>query len=204
MEDLVPPRTPFGTDLRTALAWRWNASSGAATVDREWAEPEPTVEIESTATIDQTGQNLSLSGQIIVKSGNDPDTTLPVWISEPAIDPRNWSFQLENDGHELMKNPLSPAARTRFGFPQDGTAWELPLDSFRPGQYRVSFKAQAPWKGRGAIPIVLAPKQYLPRGRVLVETPERMLSRAEASGLRRADLETAARQAALDEPAAFP
>src|SRR5207245_2799838 len=30
MEDLVPPRTPFGTDLRTALAWRWNSKSGAA------------------------------------------------------------------------------------------------------------------------------------------------------------------------------
>jgi hypothetical protein len=201
VEDLVPPRTPFGTDLRTELAWRWNARSGAATVDRMWAEPEPNAEIESTARIDQGGQSFSLNGQIIVKAGNEPQTTLPIWISEPVIDPRLWSFQLENDGHELIKNPLSPAARTQFGFPEYGTAWELPLDSFRPGQYQVGFRARLPWKVSGAIPIVLAPKQYRPRGMVLVETPQRMISRAEPSGLRRTDMETATRLATLSEPA---
>ena len=48
---------------------------------------------------------------------------------------------------------------------------------------------------------MLAPKQYLPRGMVLVETPQRMISRAEASGLWRTDMETAARLATLSEPA---
>ena len=195
VEDLVPPRTPFGTDLRTALAWRWNARSGAATVDRVWAEPEPTAEIELTARIGQGGQSLSLNGQIIVKAGNEPSTLCRSGSASRRLTRASGRFSSRTTDTSFIKNPLSPAARTQFGFPQNGTAWELALDSFRPGQYQVGFRAHVPWNGTRAIPIVLAPKQYLPRGMVLVETPQRMVSRAEASGLWRTDVETAARLA---------
>ena len=157
-------------------------------VDRERIEIEPRTEIRCRARLAQDGRRLELSGQILLDCGGKPLATLPLWISQPVVDPSAWSFRTGPDHQQLASSTLDDQARSRLGFPAEGAAWSLPIPSLSPtGQARIEFRADLPWKERGAVPLISAPRQLSPKTTILIETSNRTRSRVEPVGLHRID-----------------
>ena len=184
---LLSDWTARASDLRPALAWRWNEEKAEAQVDREQVQRQPRGQIECRVQIDPDGRHLALEGHVLVLPGSQPQTTVPIWIGQPGGDLRPWSFRLDADNTELMTRPLDGPARTRFEFPETGLASELLLASPHREPLLIRFKARFPWDKHGSIPVLCLPQSFLPRGTVLVEVPRNIRSRAQASGLRRID-----------------
>ncbi len=194
VKGLSPLPSPPGLDLQPALAWRWNSENAEARVDRELAESEPRTEIRCRARVAHDGQRLVVEGQILLDCGGKPLVTLPLWISQPGTDLSAWSFRGGPDHQKLSGFALDEQARSRLGFPVEGVAWSLPIvGPSRTGQVRIEFRADLPWKQRGAIPLISAPRQLSPKTTILIETPSRTRSRVETVGLRRIDTATADR-----------
>jgi hypothetical protein len=177
--------SPLGPELRPGLAWRWNAQDAEGRIDCGLASQEASVEIRYEARIDETGKHLLLEGEIFVESGQRPLTALPIWIGEAGSGSPQWSFRSGREGQALVPTALDDPSRLRHGFPASGISLSLPVETGHSGRSRILFQAERPWNHRGAIPLISTPRQFLPRGTILIEVPRWMRSRVEPAGLRR-------------------
>jgi hypothetical protein len=191
-----PGPTP---DQRPALAWRWNAEIAEARIAREQAGQDPRLEVRYVTRISSSGDGLEVDGRILVKPGNEPVLALPLWVSQDRAERKAWSFREVTGDQELSLRPLDPPDRARLGFPETGTAWVLALPD-RPGrETTLRFRFRGPWTSRGSIPVLTAPKRFLPRGTLLIEVPHGFRSLVQPAGPRRLDLSVAERLAAAWE-----
>jgi hypothetical protein len=194
---LIPDRSagtskqPSETGLRTELAWRWNAENAEARIDREEIVQEPRVEIRYHARIAEDAAHLVLEGDVLFDPGTRPPSSLPLWIGETGSDLKDWSFYAGTA--ETVPTALDDLARARWGFPISGLAVSVPNRREEKGRSRIHFVARRPWTSRGSIPLILAPKRFLPRGTVLIEAPHRLRARLQSTGLRRLDTGVAER-----------
>ena len=125
---------------------------------------------------------------------------MPIWISQPAGGPEDWSFRAGPENAELLKLPIDAAARSALKIPASGMAWNLALGHHETAADRVSFRARLPWNQSGSIPLLSAPRQFSPRSTILLEVPSRMRSRVQSAGLSRLDTTMAERLAASRQP----
>lgn len=178
---VTPPPSP---ELRQSLAWRWTAENAGARVDRERIDQEPSASIRARARIAPDGRRLAVEGTLVVGSGAAAMDALPLWVDAPGDPLRSWTFQGENGG-ALRLRPLDAAARARLDLAADASARALVLELPRHGQKAVSFSASLPWSSPGPIPLLFAPREYLRRGTIRVETPAGMKSHVRTDGLGR-------------------
>jgi len=183
---LLTPRDA-GSDLREALAWRWIADRAVARVDRQRIEQEPSASVRVHAQVDPTGRLLSLDGRLVVSAGALSVDAIPVWINQPASALASWSFHDEAAGSELASRPIDEAARPRLGFPTEGSARSLLTKVASQTEKTIHFHAESPWSSQGSIPLVAVARNYVFRGKIVVETPAGMRSRVKSVGLRRLD-----------------
>ncbi|MGA9922826.1 MAG: hypothetical protein WBQ29_05435 [Isosphaeraceae bacterium] len=200
VEGAIGSKSAVSPDVHAALAWRWNGENAAARVDREQAEQVPRAEIQYRAKVEQDGKHLAVEGQILIKPGSSPLNVLPVWVSQPAGGPQDWSFRAGPEQKELIRHPLDDPSRSRLEFPASGLAWNLSLSSPELGESRVHFKARLPWNQRGSIPLISLPRRFLPRSTVLLEVPSRMRTDVQTAGLRGLEITMAERLAASWQP----
>jgi hypothetical protein len=180
---LVAPR-PGGPDLREALAWRWIAEEAEARVDRERIEQEPGASIRLHARIDPTGRRLIIDGRILVYAGAGPLGAVPLWISqsEGLLEP--WRYT-DEAGAQVATKPIDGSDRSRLGFPREGSARGLDVKIPYQTEKTIYFHAEYSWNNHGVLPLVLLPREYQPRGVVVVEALGMLQTRLKAVGLRR-------------------
>ena len=183
---LLTPRGT-GSDLREALAWRWIADPALARVDRERIEQEPSASVRVRAQVDPTGRLLTLDGRLVVSAGAGSLDSIPIWINQPNDSVKSWSFHDEAGGIELAPRPIDEAARSRLGFPKQGSARSLLTKVASQTEKSIHFHAEYPWGSQGSIPLVAVSRNYLFRGMILIETPAELRSRLKTAGLRRLD-----------------
>lgn len=190
------PSDPARTyERRNVLAWRWNAEVAEAKAERERMNDPPRAEIRSRSTLDPTGLGLVIDGQIIVTLGDEPLSSLPVWISDRLGGSKDWSFKMEIDGEELTRRELNVDAQVASGFPRTGTAWELTLGTSRADRAKIRFHAELPWSSGQPIPVLLTPGRFMPRGTLLLDVPNSLRSQVRMKGLHRLDPSVAERTA---------
>jgi hypothetical protein len=198
LDPAIAEDTPFtgrGPDQRPSLAWRWNSEDAEARIDRDLVDQDPRVQVRYVARISSDGSLLELDGRIAIEPGNRPLGGLPIWISHDATERGAWSFREEVDYQELPSRELDAAGRDRDDLPQAGTAWELTLDSKHLRATIIRFRFRGPWTSPGSIPVILAPRRFLPRGTVLIDVPHELRSQVRSSGMQRLDPATAERLA---------
>jgi hypothetical protein len=184
LEGQISSRLTPRPEYRPGLAWRWNAQDAEGRVDCDLPAQEPRAEIRYKARITENGEHLVLEGEILLDSGPRPLPSLPIWIGEEGSGPHQWSFRTDRESQALLPTAPDESSRVRHGFPSSGTALVLPVGTDRSGRLRIRFESERPWQNRGAIPLISAPRQYLPQGTVLIEVPRWMRSRVESTGLR--------------------
>ncbi len=193
---LLAPR-PGGSDLREALAWRWIAEDADARVDRDRIEQAPGASIRLHARIDLTGRRLVLDGRILVDAGAGPLDAVPLWNSQSdgLIEPWHYS---DEAGDPVATTPIDEPDRSRLGFPKEGSARRLVVKIPDQTKKTFHFHAEYSWNKHGVIPLVLLPREYQPRGIVVVEAPGMLQTRLKNVGLRR--LATSALEPAGPQP----
>ena len=170
--------------MREALAWRWVDENAAARVDRERIEQEPGASIRLDARIDLTVRRLVLDGHISVYAGAGPLGAVPLWNSQcdGLLEP--WRYTDES-GALLATRPIDEPDRARLGFPKEGSARGLVVKIPFQTEKAIHFHAEYSWNKHGVIPLVLLPREYQPRGIVVVEAPATLQTRLKTIGLRR-------------------
>ena len=177
-------RRAGGSDLREALAWRWIAEKADARVDRERIEQEPGASIRLDARIDPTGRRLVLDGRFSVYAGAGPLAAVPLWNSQSDGLLEPWRYTDES-GAPVTIQPIDEPDRARLGFPKEGSARGLVVKIPFQTEKAIHFHAEYSWNKHGVIPLVLLPREYQPRGIVVVEAPAVLQTRLKAAGLRR-------------------
>ncbi len=183
-----------GSNLREALAWRWIAELGTAQLDRERIEQEPGATIRATARVDPAGRRLMVDGSLVVDAGALSLDSIPIWIGQPASAIAGWRFNDESGGERLAVVPIAPAARSKWRFPADGSAWSLRLKAAPQTRKVVGFHGELAWNSGGSIPLLAVSPRYLFRGMISVEAPRAVRYRVKTAGLRRLDA------SGLDQP----
>ena len=183
VQGLVVPR-PGGADLREALAWRWLAENAEARVDRERIEQEPRASIRLHAQIDATGRRLVLDGQILVYAGAGSLGAVPLWIGHSDESLERWRFS-DEAGAKVATKPIDEPDRSRLGFPQDGSTRGLVIKIPSQTEKTVHFHAEYSWDKHGSIPLMILPREYQPRGTVVIEASAMVQTRLKTVGLRR-------------------
>jgi hypothetical protein len=197
MAGLVTPPLP-GSNMREALAWRWIADSAAARLDREPIEQEPGATIRATAKVDKLGRRLILEGSLTVSASALSLDSIPIWIDQPNDGVTNWRIDDESSGQTPEFVPIDQRARSKWCFPDHGSAWNLQMKVASQTRKTVRFHRELAWNSGGSIPLFAVSPRFLFRGMISVEAPLDVRCRVKTVGLRRLD------NSAFDQPKVEP
>ena len=170
--------------MHEALAWRWIAEEGGGRIDREPIEHQPAASIRTRARLNPMGRELSVDGRLVAKAGALSLESVPVWIDEPDTNATSYRFR-DEAGREITSRPLDDSARANLGFPREGSARELLIRVAATTERTIEFRGRHGWKSAGRVPLFCAPRTFLQKGLVHVETPAGMRSWVKTKGLRR-------------------
>ncbi len=177
-----------GSSLREALAWRWIAEQSTASVDRERIEQEPSATIRATARVDATGRRLIVDGSLVVNAGAFSLDSIPIWSDQPRTAVSAWRFDDESGGEDPALVPIDQAARSKWRFPENGSAWSLRVKVASQTRKSVHFHGEHAWDSGGSIPLFAVSPLYLFRGLISIEAPVAVRCRVKNVGLRRLDV----------------
>ena len=199
VEGAIGSKSALSPDVHAALAWRWNSENAAGPrgprTGRVSAQDRDPIPRESRTGRAAPRRRRPDSDQ----AGQQSTECLPVWVSQPAGGPQDWSFRSGPEQKELIRHPLDDPARSRLGFPRP--AWPgIFRQLARARRQSGSLQGRLPWKQRGAIPLISVPRRFSPRTTILLEIPSRTRTRVETVGLRRIDITMAERLAASWQP----
>ena len=123
-------------------------------------------------------------------SGAEPLDSVPIWVDVPGGSLESWRFKDDRGELSLSPRTIEEQDRTRLGFPREGTVRSLLVKVPGHTEKVIEIHAEYPWKSQGSIPLVAVPRNYLPRGTILIESPPEMQIRIETAGLRRLEPST--------------
>jgi hypothetical protein len=174
------PAPWVGENLERALAWRWLVEGAEARIDRTPARANFRGEVKLVATIGSS--RLALDWTIDVESPRGDLDLIPIHLDEPPGAPILWKCR-EAGGPIIEPRPMDPSRRASLGFPTSGQAWDLVVSGPSTGKIQLLGRVEAPWPGRGRLPILTLPDRFRTRGiaEVIVENSTRV--KVDSTGL---------------------
>lgn len=173
--------TPWAADdLKGALAWRWLVDGAEARVDRTAPRADIRGEVKLEATI-RPGL-VELDWTIEVESTRGDLESVPILIDEPPTRPILWKSR-EPGGPIVDPRPLDEGRRASLGFPASGRAWDLALSGPSTGKIELRGRSEAPWTGRGRLPILTLPDRFRTRGNVSIRVVNSAKVKFDPTGL---------------------
>ena len=134
----------------------------------------------------------------VVNAGALSLDSVPIWVNRPGRLARVLALSRRSRQRRARPRPIDEPARSRLGFPKEGSARSLVVKVASQTEKTIHFHAEYPWSSHGSIPLVAVSRKYLFRGTIVVETPAGMQSRVKNTGLRRLD------PSAGDQPSSSP
>jgi hypothetical protein len=176
--------------LRGSLAWRWIAPQAEALVERLRIDTEPSGTVNLRARVDRA--RVVHDAQIVFQVEDHALSTLPIATSGPWPNQGVWRFEDEATGLELHAWPQGAQEQRALGLPAAGAGWELHLPHARRGRVAVRARLEQPWRGRGALPLLVLPERFHTRGTVVIEVERSVRCAVTGEGLRALDPSMAA------------
>jgi hypothetical protein len=179
----------FFLGIRGHLAWRWLQRDGGAEVERVQVTPTPSADIRCLATVE--AERLICDWLVTLEL---PPQAIVMTSSAPFEGLTQWHLAETTAGIPLPSRLLDAKARAALGLPSDRMAWSVELPRARMPRVRLRCRTEAPWSGRGAIPLISVPRPFHSHGTLVVLCERDMQSTANATLARRLDPEAAWRE----------